>query len=796
MYGQTEATARMAYLPPDLAATAPGTHRRAGPGRLVHLEPLPERRSPARPTRGRRARLPRAQRDARATPRRRPTWPLGRDVAELRTGDVARRADDGLYEIVGRRSRFAKVFGLRIDLDQVEQVLAAAGRRGRGRRRRRPAGPGRRPAAPRRSTPTRRAAAGRVSELGLPPAGVRAGPRARGAAAADRQARLPRRRRARGAHRARRRRRAPALDRRRRGRTVASPLRTAEVLRPARRRPRPTRSSASGGDSLSYVEMSLRLEAGCSATCRPAGRSDAGSRELARRAAERRRPRPPRRDQRRCCGRSAIVMIVGTHANLFVLAGGAHVLLGVAGFNFGPLPPRPTRPRRERVRHVARSVARVAVPSVLVIGSPSSACWTHGLRLAPALLLNGVLGPRAGPSPVALLVHRGAGLHAVLALTAAARDPVGRPAGARRWPFWLAVRARRGSALLTRYDVVGVVGGDEIHRAHVVFWLFALGWATAKATAVVAAAAGLAPWSSHRAGLLRRPAPRGGRGRRAAAAGLGAARSGCRVRAARRSGVLAAASLYIYLAHWQVYPRLEDAFPLLATALGLGIGSAQVAGRRAGRARLGRRRPRGRRVATGHAAARRQVTTSARNEIVARRWLSTADDVPDPRMEVRRAYDGRVAMISLHTSPLDQPGTGDAGGMNVYVIELARRLRPARHRGRDLHPRHLLARCRRSSRPADGVLRPPRRTPARSRGWPRASCPASCARSPARCCAPRPATPPATTTSSTPTTGSPARSARWPATAGACRSCTRCTPWPRSRTPRSPRATPPSRRPG
>ncbi len=31
-------------------------------------------------------------------------------------------------------------------------------------------------------------------------------------------------------------------------------------------------------------------------------------------------------------------------------------------------------------------------------------------------------------------------------------------------------------------------------------------------------------------------------------------------------------------------------------------------------------------------------------------------------------------MISLHTSPLDQPGTGDAGGMNVYVIELARRL--------------------------------------------------------------------------------------------------------------------------
>ena len=37
----------------------------------------------------------------------------------------------------------------------------------------------------------------------------------------------------------------------------------------------------------------------------------------------------------------------------------------------------------------------------------------------------------------------------------------------------------------------------------------------------------------------------------------------------------------------------------------------------------------------------------------------------------------RVAMISVHTSPLDQPGTGDAGGMNVYVIELSRRLAAA-----------------------------------------------------------------------------------------------------------------------
>ncbi|HEV2374878.1 MAG TPA: D-inositol-3-phosphate glycosyltransferase [Streptosporangiaceae bacterium] len=34
----------------------------------------------------------------------------------------------------------------------------------------------------------------------------------------------------------------------------------------------------------------------------------------------------------------------------------------------------------------------------------------------------------------------------------------------------------------------------------------------------------------------------------------------------------------------------------------------------------------------------------------------------------------RVATISVHTSPLEQPGTGDAGGLNVYVVEVAKRM--------------------------------------------------------------------------------------------------------------------------
>ncbi|MGH3495332.1 MAG: glycosyltransferase, partial [Sciscionella sp.] len=34
----------------------------------------------------------------------------------------------------------------------------------------------------------------------------------------------------------------------------------------------------------------------------------------------------------------------------------------------------------------------------------------------------------------------------------------------------------------------------------------------------------------------------------------------------------------------------------------------------------------------------------------------------------------RVAMLSVHTSPLEQPGARDAGGLNVYVVETARGL--------------------------------------------------------------------------------------------------------------------------
>lgn len=39
----------------------------------------------------------------------------------------------------------------------------------------------------------------------------------------------------------------------------------------------------------------------------------------------------------------------------------------------------------------------------------------------------------------------------------------------------------------------------------------------------------------------------------------------------------------------------------------------------------------------------------------------------------------RIGLVSAHTSPLQQPGTGDGGGLNVYVVEVARRLAERGH---------------------------------------------------------------------------------------------------------------------
>jgi acyl-CoA synthetase (AMP-forming)/AMP-acid ligase II len=127
MYGQTEATARMAYLPPDLAASHPHAIGIPIPGGSFALEPLPGCDDPntGDPDTGELVYTgPNVMLGYAETPA---DLGLGRSLDTLRTGDIARRTSDGLYEIVGRRSRFAKVFGLRIDLERVEAILGTHG---------------------------------------------------------------------------------------------------------------------------------------------------------------------------------------------------------------------------------------------------------------------------------------------------------------------------------------------------------------------------------------------------------------------------------------------------------------------------------------------------------------------------------------------------------------------------------------------------------------------------------------------------------------------------------------------
>ncbi len=54
-------------------------------------------------------------------------------------------------------------------------------------------------------------------------------------------------------------------------------------------------------------------------------------------------------------------------------------------------------------------------------------------------------------------------------------------------------------------------------------------------------------------------------------------------------------------------------------------------------------------------------------------WTGSGDDIG--ALPFRRPIRvNRVAVLSVHTSPLEQPGAGDAGGMNVYIVEVAKRL--------------------------------------------------------------------------------------------------------------------------
>jgi len=120
MYGQTEATARMAWLPPSLLPDKAGAIGQAIPGgqfslRAIDDDPNAKELIYSGPN----VMLGYAQGPE--------DLALGNELGGvLATGDLAEQDADGLLWVRGRRSRFAKLYGHRVSLDDVERE---AGRR-------------------------------------------------------------------------------------------------------------------------------------------------------------------------------------------------------------------------------------------------------------------------------------------------------------------------------------------------------------------------------------------------------------------------------------------------------------------------------------------------------------------------------------------------------------------------------------------------------------------------------------------------------------------------------------------
>jgi acyl-coenzyme A synthetase/AMP-(fatty) acid ligase len=124
MYGQTEATARIACLPSDLLEQKLGSAGRAIPGGTLSIEQdgtiCPTGVTGEIVYRGPNVMMGYAMsRDDLGRPDE-----LG---GVLRTGDIGHLDRDGFLFVTGRSKRIAKVFGLRVNLDEIESLLRSRG---------------------------------------------------------------------------------------------------------------------------------------------------------------------------------------------------------------------------------------------------------------------------------------------------------------------------------------------------------------------------------------------------------------------------------------------------------------------------------------------------------------------------------------------------------------------------------------------------------------------------------------------------------------------------------------------
>ncbi len=526
MYGATEATARMAYLPTELAFDNPHCIGVPIPGGEFRIEPTGDGRDGVGELvyRG-----PNVMMGYASTPH---DLALGHRVDELHTGDIARRHSNGLYEVLARSSRFVKMYGLRIDLQHIEESL-----RGRGvsaictdddghllvAAAKRPEG-----------CDVHRVASG---ASGLPGAAVRI-------IDVDELPLLPTGKPDYQAVRAIARSAEPV---------TSEPLDLralfADVLYLDPTTIDPECSFVDlGGNSLSYVTMSVRLE-------RALGHLPTDWQRLPLR--ELQSTSRPRRwwgatlETSVALRAAAIVLVVISHAELYELWGGAHVLLGIAGYNFGRFCLTPL-PRRDRTRHLRNTIAWIAVPSVLWVAF--ALMVTDDYTPTNLLLANKFLGPNDSMTAgrlwfVEVVVWILVGLAVLCWL------PIGDRLE-RQWPFGFAV-AFLAFGLALRYDLFGFGLGRKAWFTVLAFWFFAVGWGAAKASNA---------WQRAAVTLVLAVAVYGyfGNPQRELLVFVGLTLLiwlpvlRCPAALTVAAGVVAEASLFIYLVHYQVYPLFGD----------------------------------------------------------------------------------------------------------------------------------------------------------------------------------------------------------------------------------------------
>jgi hypothetical protein len=542
MYGATEATARMAYLPPHLASSHPAAIGRPVAGGTFTIEPRD-----AWDGEGVGELVYRGPNVMMGYAHRAADLAVGKAVDALHTGDIARRGPDGLYEVIGRSSRFVKMYGLRIDLQGVEAALRDHG-----------------VMAFCTDVDDRLAVAvtghdeAEVQRIAAAAAGVPAG-----AVHAISVEELPMLPSGKAHYQAVR-----DLISASTGAPTVVGLRElfADVLQIDADG---IDSDASfvdlGGNSLCYVTMSVRLE-------RALGRLPADWQRLPLRDLEA-MPKPARRwwpwsgatlETSVALRAVAIVLIVGSHAGLYELWGGAHVLLGIAGYNFGRFCLTPV-PRTCRVRHLRSTIAWIAGPAVAWIAI--ALMITDDYAPANLLLANKFLGPHDSMTAgrlwfVEVLVW------ILVALVALCWLPV-MDRVERHRPFTMAL-AFLTAGLALRYDILGLHLGNDAWFTLLAFWFFAVGWSAAKASTTLQRAAvtvvliiGLHGYFDRTeremvvlagfALLIWLPALR------------------CPPAATVVAGVVAEASLFIYLTHYQVYP-LFGGHPLLGVVASVFVG--------------------------------------------------------------------------------------------------------------------------------------------------------------------------------------------------------------------------------